>query len=121
MRANRRAGTVARAAPRCAGTATAPHWSSDAMRFRSPGETRQPRGCRAVPCRVACPWISLYIKDEQRAMELRHLRYFVTVAEERSFIGAAARLRVAQPSISNQIRDLEVELGTVLFERGPRA
>ena len=53
-------------------------------------------------------------------MELRHLRYFVTVAEERSFIGAAARLRVAQPSISKQIRDLEIELGTALFERGPR-
>lgn len=53
-------------------------------------------------------------------MELRHLRYFVAVAEEGSFIGAAARLRVAQPALSKQIRDLEVELGTVLLERGPR-
>jgi DNA-binding transcriptional LysR family regulator len=53
-------------------------------------------------------------------MELRHLRYFVAVAEERSFVGAAAKLRVAQPALSKQIRDLEVELGTVLFERGPR-
>jgi DNA-binding transcriptional LysR family regulator len=53
-------------------------------------------------------------------MELRHLRYFVAVAEERSFIGAASRLRVAQPALSKQIRDLEVELGTVLLERGPR-
>ncbi len=53
-------------------------------------------------------------------MELRHLRYFVAVAEERSFSGAATRLRVAQPSLSKQIRDLENELGTVLLERGPR-
>lgn len=53
-------------------------------------------------------------------MELRHLRYFVAVAEEGSFSGAATRLRVAQPALSKQVRDLEVELGTVLFERGSR-
>lgn len=53
-------------------------------------------------------------------MELRHFRYFVAVAEARSFVGAASRLRVAQPALSKQIRDLEIELGTVLFERGPR-
>ena len=53
-------------------------------------------------------------------MELRHLRYFVAVAEERSFSRAGTRLRVAQPSLSKQIRDLETEVGTVLFERGPR-
>lgn len=54
-------------------------------------------------------------------MELRHMRYFVTVAELLNFTKAALRLRVAQPALSRQIRDLENELGAQLLERGPRS
>ena len=54
-------------------------------------------------------------------MELRHLRYFVAVAEEGSFTRAAEqRLHTAQPSLSRQIRDLERDVGVNLILRGPR-
>ncbi len=53
-------------------------------------------------------------------MELRHLRYFLAVAEALNFTKAAAQLRVAQPALSRRVQDLEDEIGVDLLRRSPR-
>src|ERR1700720_2244612 len=53
-------------------------------------------------------------------MELRHLRYFLAVAEALNFTKAAALLRIAQPALSRRVQDLEEEIGVDLLKRSPR-
>src|SRR5205085_4474847 len=54
-------------------------------------------------------------------MELRHLRYFIAVAQEENVSRAALKLHVSQPALSRQIRDLEEELGFALLERSAKS
>src|SRR5271169_1892143 len=65
--------------------------------------------------------LASYLTGMGHGVELRHLRYFVAVAEAGSLtVAAEQRLHTAQPSLSRQLRDLEQEVGAQLFTRGAR-
>ena len=58
--------------------------------------------------------------DETWSLDFKALRYFACIAEQKSFSGAASRLRIAQPALSRQIRRLEETLGVTLLTRHAR-
>src|SRR6266487_2777730 len=101
--------TACRSAPRGARSRTEPPAAPGRRGWRSPG-----RACRAGRCvaLLCCQSFSPRGYDEPAMnIELRHLRYFVAVAEEASFTAAAHRVHVAQQALSTQIRQLEGAVG----------
>ena len=72
-----------------------------------------------VKYHVSC--LTITYRHTAKRMELRHLRYFVAVAEAENVSRAALKLHVSQPGISRQIRDLEEEIGFQLLERSAKA
>ncbi|HVZ78489.1 MAG TPA: LysR substrate-binding domain-containing protein, partial [Gemmatimonadaceae bacterium] len=87
-----------------------------------PRAARAPRAARdsAATSSAAARDASLPAQPGVRAIELRHLRYFAAIVEERSIGRAAERLRVTQPAVSRQVRDLERDSGVQLVEREAR-
>src|SRR5262245_23946358 len=79
-------------------------------RHRCPGTLRGSESC------VHCIISTIVHAQKVYAMDLRHLRYFIAVAEAGGFSKAAARLRVSQPALWRQVRQLERDLGVRLFD-----